>query len=62
MKDSSLAVVFVSLVLVLVFPYILLSGFPVGEAAGSSPNAMVSVVAFNSSSEVLHDYPNTYQK
>jgi hypothetical protein len=56
MKGSNLAMVLVSLVLLLIFPYLLLSGSSEGEAAGPSPKVMVNVIAFNSSRDILYDY------
>ncbi|MBU7004914.1 MAG: hypothetical protein HXS50_05065 [Theionarchaea archaeon] len=56
MKVSNLALVLVSLVLSMALPYLLISGSPEGEAVGSYPKAMVSVIAFNSSSDVLYDF------
>jgi hypothetical protein len=56
LKGNNLALALLSLVLLLVFPYLLLSGSPEGEAAGSSSEVMVNIITFNSSSDVLYDY------
>jgi len=56
LKGNNLALVIISLVILSVSPYLLLSTSPGGEAAGSNPKVMVSIINFNSSRDVLYDF------
>jgi len=59
MRYERLAMVIISIGLIVCFPYLFWSGYTEGEAAVTSAKAMVSIIAFNSSQQVLFDYAGT---
>ncbi len=55
-RNGSFVMILVSIGLLSILPYLFLSGSPSGEAARSNPKAVISIMAYNSSGDVLYDY------